>query len=108
MRAAAEDAGVRACRHLREMAETEMMRKLADRYAAHGVIGCADLGGALADVEWAIADFERSPTGPSTRNALVLALVRRTCVDRLRGIARRIERARDAGEDLLVDDLKCD
>ena len=106
MGAKSEDAGVRACRHLREMVGTEMVRKLADRYAAHGVIGGSDLGGALADVEWAVADFERSPTGPSTRNALVLALVRRTCVERLRGIARRIERARDAGDDLYVDDLK--
>jgi len=87
------------------MAEAEMVRKLADRYAAHGVIGCSNLGVAQADVEWAIADFERSPTGPSTRNAFVLALVRRTCVDRLHGLSRRIETARGAGEDLRIEDL---
>ncbi len=106
MKTVKEDAGTRACRHLREMAESEMIRKLSDRYATHGTIGCADLGSAQEDVEAAVADFERSPTGPSTRNALVLALVRRACTDSLRAIAREIVRARDAGRDLKIDELR--
>ena len=106
MKTKSEDAGTRACRHLLEMVVTEMAHKLADRYAKHGVIGNADLDGAAADVDWAISDFERSPMGPSTRNALVLALVRRTCVDRLRGMARCIEAVRGSGGDLNVEDLK--
>jgi len=106
MKARKEDAGVRACRHLREMAVSEMIRRLSDRYGAHGTIRSADLCRACEDVESAIADFEQSPTGPSSRNPLVLGLIRRVCTDRLRAMARAIERARDDGRDLQIDDLR--
>ena len=106
MKTKSEDAGMRACRHLQEMVVTEMAHKLADRYAKHGVIGSEDLACAVSDVESAIADFERSPMGQSTRNALVLALVRRTCSDRLREVVRCIERSRAKGEDLNIEELK--
>lgn len=100
------DAGTRAARHLGEMVEREMVMKLSEKYSKHGAIPADDLERALVDVEWAIGDFERSPTGPSTRNALVLALVRRTCVDRLRKIAGRISGACEACVDLPVEELR--
>jgi hypothetical protein len=88
------------------MVEMEMLRKIEDRYAAHGTIPAAELANALADVEGTIEDFERSPTGPSSRNAAVLAIVRRTCTDPLRGMARRIRLARNSGAGLAVEELR--
>jgi hypothetical protein len=101
-----EAAGSRATRHLGEMVEREVVRRLADRYAGDGFIPPGALERARADVQWVIDDFERSPTGPSTRNALVLSLVRRTCVDRLRAISRRIDRARNADRSLKMEELE--
>ena len=95
----------RACAHIGDMVETEMAAKLGDRRARHGVIPADDLDAALADIERDIADFERSPSGDSTRNALVLGLVRRVCVSRLRAVARRVKAARDAGADIAVEQL---
>ena len=100
-----EDAGFRAARHLGEMAEAETLRLLADRHAAHGVIPASRLAAAAQDVRTTIADFERSPSGPSSRNALVLALVRHACTDRLRRIARRIDAAAAEPRDLPLGEI---
>ncbi len=103
---AKEDAGIRACRNMRDMVGAEMVRRLEERHALHGTIPAAELAGALTDVEGAISDFESSPTGLSTRNAAVLALVRRTCTDPLRGMARLIRESRDACRDLRIEELR--
>jgi hypothetical protein len=103
---ARKEAEERSCAHLGEMAEAEMAAKLCDRYARHGELPAEALDSALADIENDIADFERSPTGDSTRNALALGLVRRVFVTRLRTMGERVRAARAAGAGIMVERLR--
>ncbi len=94
-----------SCRHMSEMIQREMQVKLASRYSCNGVIPVEKLEPALDEVKAEIREFESSPTGPSRRNAMVLALVRRVCVERLGRISKLILSAIDAGEGLQVEAL---
>ncbi|HPI75576.1 MAG TPA: hypothetical protein PLK80_02500 [bacterium] len=101
-----KEAEERSCGHLGEMAQMEMAAKLCDRHAIHGELPAEALDAALADIERDIADFERSPTGDSTRNALVLGLARRVFVSRLRTMAEKVKAAKAAGTGISVERLR--
>lgn len=94
--------------YLGNVVKRELIRKLKERYEKDGVIILGDLPRAQSDVEFCIADFERSPTGPSTRNATVLALVRRTIINEIQPLLHLIRTAHSEGIDLSFNEIEKD
>ncbi len=96
----------RPCCVMGDMMVEEILNTMAARHASRGVIQYCVLPYALDDLMEIITDIEASPTGDSSRNGLVLSLVKRVITDRLRKAAGCIGRAIENGHRLAVEELK--
>lgn len=96
----------RPCCVMSDMMVDEIINTMAARHANRGVISHRALPFALDYLMDIVRDIEASPAGDSSRNGMVLSLVRRTITDRLRNTVKHIGAAIENGHGLAVEELK--
>mgnify|MGYP006287294831 CR=1 FL=1 len=94
------------CRTLSDMVVEEVIRETGLKYGAAGMIPLRKLDAAREHILQAVKDFERSPAGPSTRNKVVLSMVKHFFTSRLRVAAWFLSRARGGGHSVAIEELR--